>query len=287
MRRVGRAVEPPPRRRAASIASMASNARASLAGGAACRTARAPPIRRSPMTRRSATRRAPLVEPRARRGRPRLRLGPLRRPRAFCVARPAGRARAGSRALPGASSARRRRKAYRRDGSSPPARGAAPPPDADACADDRRSGSSPLGRTPSVAARAPRADACWAALAPPARARALLGRRRGRVGGRRRSAVADDARPLVALLSDEEGAPREFASFLALVLFRAAAARGGRAPRRPRRRRAASAARGRAAVLRARGARCAPALLQRPTRLLLRHAGRSQAAASPRRSRRA
>ena len=32
--------------------------------------------------------------------------------------------------------------------------------------------------------------------------------------------VVEDARPLVALLSDEEGAPREFASFLALVLFR-------------------------------------------------------------------
>ncbi len=155
--------------------------------------------------------------------------------------------------------------AYRRDDRFFGARHGSSPPDADACADGARSGSSPLGRTRRAARAAP--DACWAALWR-LRARELLvalvsAWAAGDEG------VVEDARPLVALLSDEEGAPREFASFLALVLFR-----DWRPAWWPRDA-TAKALTGRPAAaplsFELRGA-LLPALLQRPTRLLLRHA---------------
>ena len=174
----------PPARRAASIASSWTNARASLAGddGVSDRISEQPDQEESDDASLD-DEDASLVEP-ARAPRPPARasgwvlaadLAP------FCVRPRRARPARGPAPYPGLERDVGD-EAYRRDDRFFGARHGSSPPDADACADGARSGSSPLGRTRRAARAAP--DACWAALWR-LRARAARGFS-VRVGGRRR-----------------------------------------------------------------------------------------------------
>ena len=153
---------------------------------------------------------------------------------------------------------------YRRDDRFFGARHGTSPQDADACAD----GAKQLPRR-AVRQRAARVapNACWAALWRLRARELLLALVTTWAAGD--DGDAKDARPLVDLVTDGDGAPREFAAFLALVLFR-----DWRPAWWPRDATSKALAGNRAAAplsFDLRGA-LLPALLQRPTRLLLRHA---------------